>query len=489
MADVQGMSSTTDTLYISSSGSGDTLTLTGSGGAHIVGNGASQWHNLGTANGVTTYQYFNGSNVATTTQLVVDSIIAVSDNAAPTGTTRTVNVAGDYKLRLSDFGFDDLDGDAMSAVRINSGGNLFLNGVAVSGVTTVTATDIIAGKLEWHAPNLNTGTTTDAINFNVIDNFGSGTLSNAAEVLTLSRTVAASSTLDAGGSRFDAISTGLQNWQAAYDQAISAGGHLATFEGNVGNTTAIAEANGQYGLGAWQAWIGLEQSTSGTEPGTGWHWATGNTSITFASGEPSGDGDNGSIYNLICGSKVNDIGGPLGGYITEYENGMFIRTGEANQVDIMQGSAQADIMSGLGLADVLSGMAGDDRFLVPDTAFNSINGGTGFDVIEYTAAAVIHGDSFAAKVTDVEGIHLGAGKQNLLLSVANVNAMSTTTDTLYVSSNGGGDTLDLTEMIGAGANQWHNQGTSNGVTTYQYFDASNNSTLTRLLIDSTIVVA
>lgn len=497
LADVQGMSSTSDSLYISSSGSGDKLVLISGTGASSVGNGSSQWHDLGAANGVTTYRYFDGTNTATATQLLVDSTVVVSDNAAPTGTTSTVTIAGDYQLRLSDFGFADIDGSSMSAVRINSGSNLFLSGVAVIGVTTVTVSDIIAGKLEWHAPNLNTGTTLEAINFNVIDNFGGGTLSSAANVLTLSRTVAATSTLDGGGTRFDAVSTVGQNWQAAYDQAIASGAHLATFESNAGNSTAITEGNAQFGGAgaAWHAWIGLEQSSSGAEPGAGWHWSTGNTSITFGTGQPDNSGgaeDAGSLYNVVvAGSKVNDMNGTfgLGGHIVEYENAMFIRTGDANQVDIMTGSAQSDIFSGLGSGDVLSGMAGDDRFIVPDSLFNSINGGAGFDVIEYNAASVIFGSSLDAKVTDVEAIHLGAGKQSVNIALADVLGMSSTTDTLYISSSGSSDTVDIAEVIGAGANQWHNQGTVNGVVTYQYYDAGNSATLAKLIIDSTVVVS
>jgi hypothetical protein len=92
-------------------------------------------------------------------------------------------------------------------------------------------------------------------------------------------------------------------------------------------------------------------------------------------------------------------------------------------------------------------------------------------------------------VTDVEGIHLGAGNQSLTLALVDVLGMSSTTDTLYIASNGSGDTVDIAEVIGTGANQWHNQGTANGVVTYQYYDAGNSATLAKLIIDSTVVVS
>jgi hypothetical protein len=70
-------------------------------------------------------------------------------NALPTATTQTVAVTGDYKLRMSDFSFADIDGGSLSAVQINSGSHLYLDGVLISGVTTVTASQIISGALEW----------------------------------------------------------------------------------------------------------------------------------------------------------------------------------------------------------------------------------------------------------------------------------------------------------------------------------------------------
>jgi hypothetical protein len=432
----------------------------------------------------------DGSQVDTLIEL--QSLVNVATRSAPTAANTTVKVNGNYLLRLSDFGFADVDGDAISAVRINSGGNLFLNGVALTGGTVVNTAKIVSGQLEWRVPNLNTGVTLEAINFQVVDNFATGTISVAANTLNLSRTVAASSVLDAGGTRFDTVvvAPGL-TWQSAYDAAIANGGHLATFESNVGQTTGVASA----GLVSptFYGWLGHEQSSSGAEPGGGWHWITGNTAISWAPGEPSndgGNGDSGSLNMSLTGTRVNDAGNViLGGYSIEYENQMFVRTGDALEIDLLTGSANADVMAGLGGADVLSGLAGDDRFLVPDTNFSSINGGAGFDVVEYTSTATISGAVLDTKVSDVEGIYLGNGNQALTLAVADVQGMSSTTDTLYIASNAAGDTLDLVEVIGAGANQWHNLGTANGVVTYQYFDANNVGSLTRVLVEQTIAVS
>ncbi|HSD36510.1 MAG TPA: putative Ig domain-containing protein [Rhodocyclaceae bacterium] len=73
--------------------------------------------------------------------------VTVGDNSAPTGTdiTRTINEDTPYTVQAADFGYDDSDGHAFTAVRIDSlygQGSLRLNGVAVSAGQVVSATDI-----------------------------------------------------------------------------------------------------------------------------------------------------------------------------------------------------------------------------------------------------------------------------------------------------------------------------------------------------------
>jgi hypothetical protein len=337
------------------------------------------------------------------------------------------------------------------------------------------------------APNFNTGTTVEPISFNVIDNSGTGVISATANTLTLSRTVDATSWLDSTSThRF--VSGAGGTWQTAFDSAITNGGHLATLETNPEWNTLFSYGNAKWGNVGWQGWLGLEQSSTGTEPSGGWHWSTGSTAIGWAGGYPNnGAGtDNGTAQQNVGvrDATANNIGGSL----IEYENPMFVRTGLAGQIDIMTGSAQADVISGMGGADVLSGMAGDDRFLVPDTAFGSINGGTGFDVIEYTAAATIVGSTLDSKVTDVEGLYLGAGTQTLSLSVADVRGMSTTTDTLYITRSSVDDVVTFNESVGTAASQWHNMGTANGIITYQYFDAANAATTTKVLVNELLAI-
>ena len=66
--------------------------------------------------------------------------------------------------------------------------------------------------------------------------------------------------------------------------------------------------------------------------------------------------------------------------------------------------------------------------------------------------------------------------------------LSEATNSLRVTG-AAGDTLDLSEIIGTGASQWHNTGTAAGVTTYRYYDASNVATLAQVLVDSAITTS
>ncbi|MFZ4289021.1 cadherin domain-containing protein [Variovorax sp. HJSM1_2] len=89
----------------------------------------------------------SASSAAATRNL---SVTSVSD--APMGADNTVTTLEDtpYTFTLADFGFSDLDGGVLQAVRLSAlpgVGSLSLNGVAVSAGQMVAVADIVAGKL------------------------------------------------------------------------------------------------------------------------------------------------------------------------------------------------------------------------------------------------------------------------------------------------------------------------------------------------------
>ncbi|MBB3978825.1 Ca2+-binding RTX toxin-like protein [Rhizobium azooxidifex] len=98
-------------------------------------------------------------------------------NDAPTGqsATRYLQEDGSYAFKVGDFGFSDVNGDEMQAIRVSAvpvNGTLTLDGVPVVPGQEVKASHIADGKLVWKAAaNLN-GTAVGALSFNVIDDGG-----------------------------------------------------------------------------------------------------------------------------------------------------------------------------------------------------------------------------------------------------------------------------------------------------------------------------
>ncbi|QDX25001.1 hypothetical protein FPZ54_02460 [Sphingomonas suaedae] len=78
------------------------------------------------------------------------SVYAVNDSPSGTSSTLTVDEDGAHVLTVSDFGFTDVDSNALAAVVVNSlpsAGALTLDGIAVSAGQEITAADIAAGRL------------------------------------------------------------------------------------------------------------------------------------------------------------------------------------------------------------------------------------------------------------------------------------------------------------------------------------------------------
>ena len=129
--------------------------------------------------------------------------------------------------------------------------------------------------------------------------------------------------------------------------------------------------------------------------------------------------------------------------------------------DVFSGGAGADFILGGGGADLMHGGDGDDIFVAPDTGFGRIDGGDGFDTIEFSGT----GNSFdlttlsGDQINAIEGIDLTGNGDNVLTLDADsvfaatrgVNAATGTEHSLIIDGDAG-DTVDA----GAG---WSNTGT------------------------------
>ncbi len=103
------------------------------------------------------------------------NVVSVSD--APAGADNSVTTLEDtpYTFTVADFGFSDLDGDALLAVHITtlpSVGSLRLDGVAVTAGQTVAVADIAAGKLRFTPAADGNGAAYTSFSFQVQDNGG-----------------------------------------------------------------------------------------------------------------------------------------------------------------------------------------------------------------------------------------------------------------------------------------------------------------------------
>ncbi|WP_326540719.1 cadherin domain-containing protein, partial [Pseudorhodoferax sp.] len=113
-------------------------------------------------------------------------------NDAPTGTDKTVTAQEDgfYTFSAADFGFSDVDGDTLQAVRITTlpgVGSLTLGGVAVSAGQTVAVADIAAGNLRFTPVADANGTPYTSFTFQVQDD--GGTANSGADTDATPRTM------------------------------------------------------------------------------------------------------------------------------------------------------------------------------------------------------------------------------------------------------------------------------------------------------------
>jgi hypothetical protein len=113
--------------------------------------------------------------------------------------------------------------------------------------------------------------------------------------------------------------------------------------------------------------------------------------------------------------------------------------------DRIVGGTNDDTLLGNGGADVLRGGQGNDSISVLDTTFLRIDGGTGFDTLRVDGAGIQLNLRAMAdnRITGIEQIDLtGLGNNSLLLSVADVLALSETSNTVQILRNDG-DTVDI----------------------------------------------
>jgi hypothetical protein len=109
----------------------------------------------------------------------------------------------------------------------------------------------------------------------------------------------------------------------------------------------------------------------------------------------------------------------------------------------LTGDAAVNTLDGRNGATVMDAQGGNDYLIIQDTAFTSVDGGLGRDTLVWSSSSSLNFSAIAAKVSNIEVIHLGdSGTNQLTLSLSDVLGASSTTDQLLVQG-GAGDTVDL----------------------------------------------
>jgi len=148
--------------------------------------------------------------------------------------------------------------------------------------------------------------------------------------------------------------------------------------------------------------------------------------------------------NSYAGESYVLFGRDFTGAVTQLGTDEFDNLIGNPSADILVAGQGDDLLVGNGGADVLIAGQGDDVLEIPDASFHRIEGGSGFDTLRVSAAAMVLDLTTLSdnKLTQIEQIDLfGTGDHTLILNVLEVLNISDTSNTLTVIVDAG-DTVD-----------------------------------------------
>jgi VCBS repeat-containing protein len=430
-------------------------------------------------------------------------------NSAPAGSSLTRTVPRSYTLHKSDFGFSDSDGNAFRAVvftTLPSAGTLYYdsNGSLGGGRTevvagqTISAADILAGRLTYVAPAGVSGANYDHFTFQVQDDGGiaGGGVDLDATPNTLTfDLVASAATATAFGGLIDVGTMSATNgFKIQGDLGTAGGGDYAGFSvssagdvngdgfadlivGAWGNDSGGSNAGAAHvifgksgGFGSLIDLTGLSSADGFAIQGDA---ANENAGFSVSSaGDVNGDGFAdllvGAIVpsgNSIAGAayvifgKSGGFGGPIHLNALSAADGFEIR-GEPNGDNTGRSLASAGDVNGDGFADIIVGAwrSGDTNAGAAYVIFGKASGfgsSIGLSTLSATAGFKIQGDPaghFAGYSVSSAGDVNGDGFADILVATGNDSGGGINAGATYVifgKSGGFGSVINLAGLSAA----------------------------------------
>ena len=346
-------------------------------------------------------------------EIIPIAIVPVND--APSGSDSTITVTEDVSraFSLADFGFTDVDGDDLLAVRIATlpvQGVLSLNRSPIAAGTFVTAADIGSGLLNFTPDPGGRGASYASFTFQVRDDGGTANggidTDESSNVITIDVALVDDGTIS--GTAGNNVITGTPQRDVFHLQQ----GGDDTANGLAGNDTfyfgAAYTSTDEVNAGDGNDSIILQGDyRGGVTVGT----ITGLQSISLAPGNIASFGDTaGNFYDYLITTTDSNVaaGTPL------KINGFLLRAGEDFTFD---GSAETDgtftLFAGFG-TELLIGGAQNDFFLFGQdgrfAAGDTVVGGAGYDSFYLRGDYVIdfNAPGLAGSFTQIESVTLAS---------------------------------------------------------------------------------